>query len=195
MTTPSTPASNMSPGPAGSGAPVPGRSGLGGGVFGGAPVADQGMSRATVSVASYPDYAAAQRAVDYLSDNQFPVEHTAIVGSNLRLVENVLGRLTTGRAALAGAASGAWFGLFIGLLFGIFTDANWFAVVFSALAIGAFWGALLGAIAHGMTRGRRDFTSRSSLQASEYAVMADAEHADAARQLLTRMNWQASGAS
>ncbi len=203
MTTPSTPAGNIPPGPggvptapSGSGAPVPGRGlGGGGGVFGGAPVADQGPSRATVSVATYTDYAAAQRAVDYLSDNQFPVETTAIVGSNLRLVENVLGRLTTGRAALAGAGSGAWFGLFIGLLFGIFTDANWFAVVFSALAIGAFWGALFGALAHGMTRGQRDFTSRSSLQASEYAVMVDAEHSEAARQLLTRMNWQASGAS
>ena len=201
MTTPSTPAGNIPPGPGGvpateaSGAPVPGRGGLGGGVFGGAPVADQGMPRPTVTVASYPDYASAQRAVDYLSDNQFPVEHTAIVGSNLRLVENVLGRLTIGRAALAGLASGAWFGLFIGLLFGIFSDANWVAVVLSALAIGAFWGALFGAIAHWTTRGQRDFTSRSSLQASEYAVMADAEHADAARQLLTRMNWQASGAS
>ncbi|GIF74328.1 general stress protein [Asanoa siamensis] len=203
MTTPSTPAGNIPPGPggvpaapAGPGAPMPG-SGLGGrgGVFGGAPVTDPGPSRPTVNVATYTDYAAAQRAVDYLSDNQFPVETTAIVGSNLRLVENVLGRLTTGRAALAGAGSGAWFGLFIGLLFGIFTDANWFAVVFSALAIGAFWGALFGALAHGMTRGQRDFTSRSSLQASEYSVMVDAEHADAARQLITRMNWQASGAS
>lgn len=200
MTTPSTPAGNIPPGPggvptapAGSGAPASGR-GLGGGVFGGAPVVDQGPARPTVTVATYTEYAAAQRAVDYLSDNQFPVETTAIVGSNLRLVENVLGRLTTGRAALAGAASGAWFGLFIGLLFGIFSDANWFAVVFSALAIGAFWGALFGAIAHGMTRGQRDFTSRSSLQATEYAVTVDAEHSDAARQLLTRMNWQASGA-
>ena len=67
----------------------------------------------------------AQRAVDYLSDNQFPVERTAIVGTDLRLVENVLGRLTTGRAALAGAASGAWFGLLFGLLIGIFSDSGW----------------------------------------------------------------------
>ena len=67
--------------------------------------ADPALARPTVTVATYPDYAAAQKAVDYLSDNQFPVEHTAIVGSNLRLVENVLGRLTTGRAALAGAAA------------------------------------------------------------------------------------------
>jgi hypothetical protein len=157
--------------------------------------AAEGTSRPTVSVATYPDYASAQRAVDYLSDNKFPVEHVAIVGSNLKLVENVLGRITTGRAALAGAASGAWFGLFIGLLFGIFADANWFAVVLTGLVVGAFWGAAFGAIAHAMTGGRRDFTSRSSLQAQEYAVMVDAEHAEPARQLLTRLNWQASGAS
>jgi hypothetical protein len=160
---------------------------------GGVPAA--GVARPTVAVATYPDYAAAQKAVDHLSDNKFPVEHTAIVGTDLKLVENVLGRMTTGRAALAGAASGAWFGLFIGLLFGIFANTNWFAVVLTGLAIGALWGAAFGAIAHAMTGGRRDFTSRSTLQAMEYAVMVDAEHADAARQLLTRLNWQASGAS
>jgi hypothetical protein len=178
-----TPTGNIPAGPSGAPTPPPGA----------APV--DGVSRPTVAVATYPEYLAAQRAVDYLSDNKFPVEHLAIVGSNLKLVENVLGRLTTGRAALAGAASGAWFGLFIGLLFGIFADANWFAVVITGLVVGALWGAAFGAIAHGLTGGRRDFTSRSSLQAQEYAVMVDAEHADAARQLLTRLNWQASGAS
>jgi hypothetical protein len=148
----------------------------------------------TVAVATYPDYPSAQRAVDYLSDNKFPVERTQIVGTDLRLVENVLGRLTTGRAALAGAASGAWFGLFIGLLFGIFSNSSWFAVLLVCILIGAVWGAIFGAIAHAMTGGRRDFTSRSSLQASQYAVTVDAEVADGARQLLTRLNWQASGA-
>jgi hypothetical protein len=151
-------------------------------------------ARPTVTVETYPDYASAQRAVDYLSDNAFPVEHTAIVGTNLRLVENVLGRMTTGRAALAGAASGAWFGLFIGLLFGIFSESNWLVVVLTGLAVGAIWGAVFGAIAHGATRGQRDFRSRSSLQATEYAVSVDADHADEARALLTRLNWQASGA-
>ena len=66
------------------------------------PARTQGAGAAavpTVVVATYPDYAAAQQAVDYLSDNKFPVEQTAIVGTDLRLVENVLGRLTTGRAA------------------------------------------------------------------------------------------------
>jgi hypothetical protein len=153
-----------------------------------------GTAGPTLSVATYPDYASAQRAVDYLSDNKFPVQRTAIVGTDLRLVESVLGRLTTARAAGAGAASGAWFGLFIGLLFGIFSDSNWFAVILVTLLIGAVWGAIFGAIAHAATGGRRDFASRSSLQASQYAVIVDAEVADEARALLTRLNWQDSGA-
>ncbi|GIF03157.1 general stress protein [Actinoplanes siamensis] len=147
-----------------------------------------------VVVGSYPDYALAQQAVDHLSDNKFPVERTSIIGTDLRLVENVLGRLTTGRAAAAGAASGAWFGLFIGVLFGLFSDSNWFAVILTTVLIGAVWGAIFGAIAHAATGGRRDFTSRSSLQAAQYAVLADAEVADEARALLVRLNWQASGA-
>jgi hypothetical protein len=152
-------------------------------------------ARPTVTVATYTDYPSAQRAVDYLSDNEFPVERTAIVGTDLRLVENVTGRMTVVRAGLAGAATGAWFGLFIGLLFGIFSDSNWIGVILAGVLIGALWGAVFGAIAHAMTGGRRDFTSTSSLQAAQYAVTVDAEHADAARQLLTRLNWQASGAS
>src|SRR5439155_20724850 len=120
-------------------------------------------SRATITIATYADYAAAQRAVDYLSDNEFPVEHTAIIGTDLRLVENVLGRMTTGRAALAGAATGAWFGLFGGLLFGIFTASTLWRVLLVTVLVGAVWGAAFGAIAHAMTGGRRDFTSRSSL--------------------------------
>jgi hypothetical protein len=147
-----------------------------------------------VVVGTYPEYALAQQAVDHLSDNKFPVERTSIVGTDLRLVETVLGRLTTGRAAAAGAASGAWFGLFIGVLFGLFSDSNWFAVILTTVLVGAIWGAVFGAIAHAATGGRRDFSSRSSLQAAQYAVLADAEVADEARALLVRLNWQVSGA-
>ncbi len=150
--------------------------------------------RARVTVGTYGDYASAQRAVDHLSDSKFPVEHTAIIGTDLRLVENVIGRITVGRAAFAGAGSGAWFGLFVGLLLGIFTNANFVGVVLFGVGIGALWGATFGAIGQAVTGGRRDFTSRSSLQASEYAVVVDAEFADAARHLLIQLNWRASGA-
>ena len=146
----------------------------------------------TVTIATFPDYALAQRAVDYLSDNKFPVEQTAIVGTDLRLVERVLGRLTVVRAALAGAASGAWFGLFIGLLIGLFAATSWGWLILSAVLIGAVWGAVFGAVAHAMTGGRRDFASSSSLEAGQYAVTVHADVADQARQLLTRLNWQSS---
>jgi hypothetical protein len=148
----------------------------------------------TIVVGTYPDYAMAQQAVDLLSDDKFPVQRTAIIGTDLRLVENVLGRLTTGRAALAGAASGAWFGLFVGLLFGLFGNTNWFAVVLVCLLIGAAWGAAFGAIAHAATGGRRDFASRSSIQAGTYSVVTDPDLADQARTVLTQLNWRASGA-
>jgi hypothetical protein len=153
-------------------------------------VPSQGVRTPTVTVAIYLDYASAQRAVDYLSDNGFPVEQTAIVGTDLRLVERVLGRMTIARAALAGAASGAWFGLFIGLLFALFTTRGWLLVILTGVLIGAVWGAAFGAIAHAMTGGRRDFTSSSQLVAEQYAVAVTAEHADRARQMLNRLTFQ-----
>ena len=143
--------------------------------------------RPTVAVAVYPDYAAAQRAVDFLSDNKFPVNRVSIVGTDLRLVEKVLGRMTVGRAALAGAGTGAWFGLFIGILLGVFAVAAWWRVILFALLAGIVWGAVFGAVAHGMTGGRRDFTSASALQAETYTLMIDAEHAEQARRLLERL--------
>lgn len=62
-------------------------------------------------LAGYDRYGDAQRAVHYLSDNHFPVEEPRIVGCDLELVEDITGRLTRGRAAAAGAMSGAWIGL------------------------------------------------------------------------------------
>jgi hypothetical protein len=154
-----------------------------------------GVDSAMVSVGTFTDYAMAQQAVDHLSDNRFPVEHAAIVGTGLKLVENILGRWTVGRAAVAGLTSGAWFGLFIGFLLGLFAATTWWAPVLAGVVVGAIWGAIFGALAHALTRGRRDFTSTKSLQADQYAVMVGAEHVDAARQLLIRLNWQANTAS
>ncbi|MER7168616.1 general stress protein [Micromonospora sp. NPDC000207] len=145
------------------------------------------LGPAAVTIGSYPDYPSAQRVVDFLADNRFPVEQTAIVGTNLTLVETVLGRLTTARSAVLGAGTGAWFGLFIGLLFGIFTVGNWVTVILAGLVIGAIWGAVFGAIAHAMSGGQRDFTSTSSLRAGQYAVTVDAQVADQARQLMGRL--------
>lgn len=145
-----------------------------------------------VPVGSYLTYAEAQRAVDFLSDNKFPVQKTSIIGSDLRMVENVLGRLTRGRAALAGAASGAWFGLFVGLLLSFFAEpgANPFLVILDGLAIGLVFGAVFGFVAHALTGGRRDFTSRSGIVASRYEVQADADVAEDAKNMLIKLGWR-----
>ena len=50
-----------------------------------------------VQVGSFDSYEQAQAAVDHLSDQKFPVENVTIIGSDLRQVERVTGRLTWGR--------------------------------------------------------------------------------------------------
>jgi hypothetical protein len=141
-----------------------------------------------LTVASYRTYLEAQAAVDHLSDNGFPVETVAIVGNDLRLVEQVTGRLTRGRALGAGAGSGAWFGLFVGLLIALFvpreTLADWAAVVLTGVAIGALWGLLLAWFGYAATGGRRDFLSRSGVVAERYDVVVRGEGIDRARQML-----------
>jgi hypothetical protein len=47
------------------------------------------VSAAWNTVARFDEYETAQRAVDRLSDDGFPVENLDIVGSELRLVERV----------------------------------------------------------------------------------------------------------
>jgi ABC-type dipeptide/oligopeptide/nickel transport system permease subunit len=93
------------------------------------------------TIAAEANYRDAERAVDWLSDQGFPVERVSIVGNGLRSVEHVLGRLTTGRAALMGAAQGATIGLLFGLLFGLFftTVGDFLGIVFYGLVAGAVW--------------------------------------------------------
>jgi hypothetical protein len=152
------------------------------------PIADRQINQATMAwnaVARFDDYASAQAAVDRLSDDGFPVAQLSIVGSDLRLVEQVTGRLTRARAASSGAASGAWFGLFVGVLLGLFTTGHgWLVMLGVGLAIGAAWGALFGFLAHSMTRGQRDFSAVRSLAAAHYDVIATTAHVDRARILL-----------
>jgi hypothetical protein len=133
-------------------------------------------------LATFPTYAEAQRLVDTMSDAGFPVEHVRIVGEDLRTVEQVTGRMTLAKAALAGAAGGAWFGLFIGLLFGLFTTGSWLWIVLVSLLLGLIWGTVFGLVSHWATRGARDFSSVQTMEAGHYDVYVDpAQAADAAR--------------
>lgn len=47
-----------------------------------------------------------------------------IVGTDLKRVERITGRLTWGRIAVGGILSGLWLGLFVGLIFSFFVDED-----------------------------------------------------------------------
>ncbi len=143
-------------------------------------------------VGSYPTYAQAQRAVDYLSDNKFAVEHVTIVGNDLRLVERVTGRMTQGRAIAVGAGAGAWWGLFVGILLSLFAGSGTSAIalVITGIVIGAVFGVVFGWVGYRATGGHRDFTSRTQVVASTYDVLCDPQYAEDARNLLARLALQ-----
>jgi hypothetical protein len=143
-------------------------------------------------VAAYDTYLEAQRAVDYLSDHKFTVELVTIVGTDLRMVERVTGRLTYGRVAVAGMASGAWFGLFVGLLLFMFSGQG--AALAIGVGLGAGFGLLFSVLSYMLTgRGRRDFTSSSQIVASSYAILCAHEAAGEARRMLSEMPGGAGG--
>jgi len=139
------------------------------------------------SLAVYDDYAAAQKAVDFLSDNKFPVEQCMIVGTDLKRIERITGRLTTGRVAMGGLLSGVWLGLFVGLIFALFDNSNTVAVVVSTMLFGALFGVIWALVGYAATRGHRDFSSVTSVVATKYEVLVEHKVAQQARDLLAQL--------
>ncbi len=140
-------------------------------------------------VASYADYRDAEKAVNYLSDNRFPVEHVAIVGRELELVQQVTGRLTALDAAARGALTGAVTGVLIGWLFAIFTwfdpriAAGW--LIIDGLWFGTLVGTVMGLVMYLLTKSRHRFEAVSTMQPAYFDVAVDELYADdAARMLL-----------
>lgn len=138
-------------------------------------------------VASFATYPEAQAAVDSLSDDGFPVHYLAIIGTDLRQVENITGRMSWGRAVASGAASGLWLGVLVGAMLSFFGNggSTGGASFFMAMLLGIVWGILFQVVSYALTRGRRDFTSTSAVIASRYSIIA-AEHASEAARALFR---------
>lgn len=136
------------------------------------------------SLATYDDYAAAQKSVDFLADGQFPVQHLMIVGTDLKRIERITGRLTWSRVAIGGIVSGLWLGVFVGLVFWLFTSAEPLRVILSTAAIGATFGLVSALVGHAATRGQRDFSSVTQVVATRYEILVEHKHAARARELL-----------
>jgi hypothetical protein len=148
--------------------------------------------RAARRVIAYCDsYAEAQRTVDHLSDEGFPVERVSIVAEDLRFVEQVTGRRGYGQAALEGAGSGAVIGAFFGFFLGLFSLidplVSALLVAVYGLVFGAIVGAIMGLVFHALSGGRRDFSSVGGIEAGRYDVMVDEEVAEEASRLIAEL--------
>jgi hypothetical protein len=135
-------------------------------------------------LASYDTYYEAQQAVDVLARGDFPVRQISIIGTELKSVERVTGKLSYGRAAAAGALIGVWLGLFFGILLILFAPTTSFAFLIAAVLIGAGFGMLFGLVSYAINRRRRDFTSIMQVIATKYSVIVDGQLINKARKVL-----------
>jgi hypothetical protein len=140
------------------------------------------------SVGIYQTYAEAQKAVDYLADQRFEVQNLAIVGTDLKSVERVLGRRSWGTVIVQGLQSGLSTGLLVALVMFIFTrPSSVLLLLLVALGIGITLGVVFNAAAYAMTGGRRDFTSVTQTVATKYDVLCEHKLAAQAREMLQQM--------
>jgi hypothetical protein len=144
-----------------------------------------------MSLGRYDTYDKAQKAVDYLSDHDFPVQNVLIVGTDLKQLERVTGRLTRRRVALGGLVSGAWLGLFVGLIFSLLDTSSsgaGFAGVVLTVAFGSLFGLVWALLGYALTGGTRDFTSVMQVVATQYEVLVEHKFVAQGRELLAKMD-------
>ncbi|SDQ35646.1 hypothetical protein SAMN02800687_1560 [Curtobacterium sp. UNCCL20] len=129
---------------------------------------------------SYPD---AQRVVAKLAEADFPVNQLSIVGNDLKTVERVTGKMTYGRAAIAGALSGLWLGIFFGIVLTLFSPSAG-GLILAAAIIGAAFGMLYGIVSFAITKRQRDFTSVHQVLATNYQIVVAPQLTGQARRIL-----------
>ncbi|MGO1318911.1 MAG: general stress protein [Galactobacter sp.] len=140
-------------------------------------------------IGRYENYLDAQKIVDYLADNDFPVANVSIIGNDLKLVERVKTKLSYPRVALQGASQGAVIGLFFALLLMLFTPSDEVSglSMIAAVLMGAVLFMLMSVISYAMQRGKRDFSSTRQVLPSTWDVVVDRSVAGQAQQLASRL--------
>ena len=140
-----------------------------------------------MSLGTYDKYEDAQKAVDYLSDNAFAVQNCMIVGTDLKQVERITGRITTSKVALGGLLTGVWLGVFVGVVFALFDSGSTLATVLSTALFGALFGLVWALVGYAATRGQRDFSSVRVVVATRYEVLVEHKFLAQAQELLAQL--------
>ena len=130
----------------------------------------QGRGAIGETVASFPTYEGAQKAVSALVAADVPARDIAIVGSGLRSVERVTGKLGYATAARSGAINGLLLGLFFSAIFVLGNSAVPVSAFIGVLFVGVALGMLLSIGGYAIVRRRRDFASVTQVIADHYEV-------------------------
>lgn len=140
------------------------------------------------SIGVYEKYDEAQKAVDFLADQKFPVQNLAIVGTDLKLVERVTGRKNWGSVLSQSVLTGVTTGLLVGILLALFSPQGQFlSMLLVALAIAIVINVIFGAVIYAMSGGRRDFNSVRTTVPSRYEILCEHKYAAEAREKLLGM--------
>ncbi len=126
-------------------------------------------------VAAFKRYEEAVRAVEVLGEAGFPLDTVTVVGSDLHLVEQVVGKLTPARVAISGAGQGLTWGLLMALLSFFMMPQATPVIALIAISVGVLAGVLISVLTWSMSSRKRSFAARSSMVAARYAVLVSAD--------------------
>ncbi len=137
---------------------------------------------------TYRSHDEANAAVQHLAQHDFRVSALAIVGRDVRIVEEVTGMLTWAAAAGRGALTGAWLGLFVGLLLALFggDESLTSGALLPGIVIGVGFGMLWGIVLKAAGRKRSSVITRPQVMAGSYEIVCPPAVADEARAILAR---------
>lgn len=122
------------------------------------------------TVASVPEYEAAQKTVSKLIAAEVPARDIAIVGQGVRTIERVTGRLGYAAAARSGAVNGVLIGLLLSAILVIGNPDAPIQLFVGFVFIGVAIGMILSLVTYAIIRRRRDFASVTQLAADHYEV-------------------------
>lgn len=136
------------------------------------------------TVASFPTYEAAQKAVSSLIAAEIPAREIAIVGQGLRSIERITGRLGYASAARSGAVNGLLLGLLFSAILVIGSPSVPIQAFVGVLFVGIAIGMLMSIVAYSFVRRRRDYASVMQVVADHYEVTVTDGSVSRARQVL-----------
>ena len=128
------------------------------------------------TLATFDAYASAQKLINSLVSDGVPFRSLSIVGTEVNLVERVIGKIGYGRAALSSAMSGSWLGVLAGLIFVIVSPTDVITPIVAGGIIGAGIGMVVGMVLFTLAgSNRRSYRSMQHIIAQSYRVVVEPE--------------------